>query len=490
MNTESFNVGIGSTTPTARGGQVKVECSMSLSGSTALVTGAAQGLGAALVDALLRRGAKVALLDILEEEVKSKAAELEELYGAGRTLAIHCDVTSTDFEKSFEKVKEHFGSLTIVINNAGILNEQEWEKMISINLLAVVNGTELAVKHMEKDSGVVVNVSSILGLEAFSLCPVYTASKYGVLGFSRARAALNKKRGVKVRVNVLCPSVTDTPMIQTAFTAEGLASTPKNVPIFKQFFGDEKLEPRTVAEACMRLVEDKSLNGSALKVALLDILEEEVKSKAAELEQLYGAGRTLAIHCDVTSTDFEKSFEKVKEHFGSLTIVINNAGIMNEQEWEKMISINLLAVINGTKLAMKHMEKDGGVVVNVSSVVGLEAFSFCPVYTASKHGVLGFSRALAALNKEQGVKVRVNVLCPSVVDTPLLQTAFTPERLGSTFDILPIVHQLIGDEKLEPRTVAEACMRLVEDKSLNGSALKVVASMETELVQFPKILSK
>jgi len=56
---------------------------------------------------------------------------------------------------------------------------------------------------------------------------------------------------------------------------------------------------------------------------------------------------------------------------------------------------------------------------------------------------------LQAINKEQGVKVRVNVLCPSVIDTPMLQTSFTPEGLGSTFDMLPILTQLFGDEKLE-----------------------------------------
>uniref|UniRef100_UPI00358E07F8 15-hydroxyprostaglandin dehydrogenase [NAD(+)]-like n=1 Tax=Myxine glutinosa TaxID=7769 RepID=UPI00358E07F8 len=161
---------------------------------------------------------------------------------------------------------------------------------------------------------------------------------------------------------------------------------------------------------------------------------------------------------------------------------------MNEGEWEKMIAINLLAVINGTKLAVKHMEKDGGVVVNVSSILGFKAFPLCPGYTAAKHGVVGFSRALAAFNKEEGVKVRVNLLCPSATDTPMLQTSISAKGPGCALGNLQVFNQFFGDEKLEPRTVAEACMRLVEDKSLNGSALKVVASTGAELVQFPELL--
>uniref|UniRef100_UPI00358F38BD 15-hydroxyprostaglandin dehydrogenase [NAD(+)]-like isoform X2 n=1 Tax=Myxine glutinosa TaxID=7769 RepID=UPI00358F38BD len=89
-----------------------------------------------------------------------------------------------------------------------------------------------------------------------------------------------------------------------------------------------------------------------------------------------------------------------------------------------------------------------------------------------------------ALNKEQGVKVRVNVICPSLAETPMINS-FTAERLGFTFGILPSFEQFLRNKKLEPRTVAEACMRLVEDKSLNGSALKVEVSTGAELVQFP-----
>ncbi|KAJ0067086.1 hypothetical protein NL108_010980, partial [Boleophthalmus pectinirostris] len=93
------------------------------------------------------------------------------------------------------------------------------------------------------------------------------------------------------------------------------------------------------------------------------------------------------------------AFQKTIETFGELDIVCNNAGILNETEWEKMVSINLTAMIRVAYLALEHMSKlhkgHGGVIINTASMAGLGPLPSCPVYTATKYGVVGFTRAMA-----------------------------------------------------------------------------------------------
>ncbi|XP_042287687.1 15-hydroxyprostaglandin dehydrogenase [NAD(+)]-like [Thunnus maccoyii] len=90
---------------------------------------------------------------------------------------------------------------------------------------------------------------------------------------------------------------------------------------------------------------------------------------------------------------------KTLETFRGIDILSNNASILNESEWEKTVSINLLGVIKVTYLVLQHINKSdggrGGVIVNTASIAGLGPLLHCPVYTAIKHGVVGFTQAIA-----------------------------------------------------------------------------------------------
>ncbi|XP_062430661.1 15-hydroxyprostaglandin dehydrogenase [NAD(+)] isoform X2 [Rhea pennata] len=168
---------------------------MHVNGKVALVTGAAQGIGRAFVQALLDKGAKVALLDRNPEAGRESKAALDGQFEAQRTVFIQCDVTEQEQLKgAFEKVIEHFGRLDIVVNNAGVNNEKDWESTIQINLTSVIRGTYLGLEYMRKgnggDGGVIINISSLAGLMPAAFQPVYCATKHGVIGFTRSIALL------------------------------------------------------------------------------------------------------------------------------------------------------------------------------------------------------------------------------------------------------------------------------------------------------------
>ncbi|XP_058483563.1 15-hydroxyprostaglandin dehydrogenase [NAD(+)]-like [Solea solea] len=216
---------------------------------------------------------------------------------------------------------------------------------------------------------------------------------------------------------------------------------------------------------------------SGAKVALLDMNETEAESLMQVLTKQYGQERVLFLHCDVEQEEQVKAaFQKTMDTFGGIHILCNNAGILNESTWEKMISVNLVGVIRATYLVLEHMNKlkggQGGVIVNTASLAGIGPLTSCPVYTASKHGVVGFTRAMSAASALSGYGVRINCLCPGFVQTGLFSNI--PARLG------PFSHLKDGTQLLVEKfgivnmsQVVEAFFELVTDETKDGEALLV-----------------
>ncbi|XP_078417693.1 15-hydroxyprostaglandin dehydrogenase [NAD(+)] isoform X2 [Cetorhinus maximus] len=139
---------------------------MDLSGKVALVTGAAQGIGRSFSEALLRCGAKVALVDLNRSTGEACKKALDGEFDATHSAFIACDVGSEDQLKcAFKKTLDLFGSLDIVCNNAGVNNENNWEQTINVNLTSVIRGTYMALEYMSKENGgkggVIVNMASL-----------------------------------------------------------------------------------------------------------------------------------------------------------------------------------------------------------------------------------------------------------------------------------------------------------------------------------------
>lgn len=197
-----------------------------LNGKIALVTGAKQGMGKAHAIVLARQGAKVIVTDIgLEKECPDFINDIKG--GDGTVLCLEMDVSKKEqVDAAFDTAIKYFGRLDILVNNAGIyfskpaleLTEEEWDRMIDINLKGQFLCAQRAAKEMAKNKwGRIINIASIasggvgVGIAGGAH---YTASKGGIIGMSETMAVEWAPLGITV--NVIAPGAIDTPMIQAA----------------------------------------------------------------------------------------------------------------------------------------------------------------------------------------------------------------------------------------------------------------------------------
>jgi len=188
----------------------------------AVVTGAGSGIGRAIASGYASEGAQVVLLDVNE---KAAAAVAEEIRGAGgKAESFALDVTKRDDCTTIAKeIADKVGPVSILVNNAGIARRngmlgaaeaviQDWEDIIAINLNGVFNVTYAFLGSLRATKGRIVNIGSIQSFVHLRTpsSPAYTASKHGVLGFTKALAAELGKEGV--RVNAIGPGFIETPL--------------------------------------------------------------------------------------------------------------------------------------------------------------------------------------------------------------------------------------------------------------------------------------
>ncbi|KAG0315063.1 hypothetical protein BGZ99_007693 [Dissophora globulifera] len=241
-----------------------------LQNKVAIITGASSGFGNALAIRLVGKGAKVILADIDTKDGERLANELnyEISYAINLSLVsrkekvahfVRCDVTNYAHQaEMFKAAEQHFGRVDIVINNAGIaervpLWDDEkgiWKKVIDIDLSAVVEGTRLGIQALKKhgQGGVIINTASLAGLYPQPLTPVYSAAKYGVIGFTRSF----KDFGHNIRVNAVAPSFSDTKIISGI--KDLVTRIAPLVPV------------EQVIDAFMLLIEDDSYSGDIARI--------------------------------------------------------------------------------------------------------------------------------------------------------------------------------------------------------------------------------
>ncbi|XP_050310697.1 15-hydroxyprostaglandin dehydrogenase [NAD(+)]-like [Anthonomus grandis grandis] len=193
--------------------------SFELDGKVAIVTGGVSGIGLTYVRQLLENGVKgVTLADITPNQEVVK--ELEDKYGANRVTFVKTDVTDyKQFEEAFKHTVDKFKNVDVLINNAGIIDESEetWTKSVEVNVIGVLNGILLGLEHYlpkykSGQEGLIVNTSSTAGIQSIPQCPIYSATKFAVVGatLSFGHQAHYDRQGV--RVVAICPNATDTPI--------------------------------------------------------------------------------------------------------------------------------------------------------------------------------------------------------------------------------------------------------------------------------------
>lgn len=191
-----------------------------LTGKVAIVTGGASGIGRATALLFAQEGAAVAIVDIHHEKGNATAAEIKSAGGKG--IFIPCDVTQAeDCRNAVEKTVATFGGVHILFNNAGIIRranvldttEEEWDRVMEVNVKSVFLMSKYVIPYMEKaGGGSIINTSSGWGLKGGRNAVSYCASKGAVTNLTRAMAI---DHGAKnIRVNAVCPGDTDTPMLR------------------------------------------------------------------------------------------------------------------------------------------------------------------------------------------------------------------------------------------------------------------------------------
>lgn len=192
-----------------------------LEGRRALVTGGARGIGRAITEMFVARGARVMIADINEQEAAQTA---EELGDAVRSIA--CDVTSGEqITAAVAATTSAFGGLDILVNNAGIeivkplleMEDEEFRTLTDIDLTGVFLGMKYALPALLETRGTIINMSSVAGINGSPLLGAYCASKAGVIQLTRVAGIELRDHGI--RVNAVCPGFVDTAMVDRAGAA-------------------------------------------------------------------------------------------------------------------------------------------------------------------------------------------------------------------------------------------------------------------------------
>ncbi|RZC41702.1 15-hydroxyprostaglandin dehydrogenase [NAD(+)], partial [Asbolus verrucosus] len=233
-----------------------------IKGKVALISGGASGIGLRYAKELLKHELKgVTLADISNEFGAKALQEIQNEFGPNRAIFVKTDVTNMQsYEEAFKKTVEAFQNLDIVINNAGILNDAIWEKEIAININGVVHGVLLGLenyipKYRTGSEGVIVNISSIAGINEINVVPVYSGTKFAVVGMSKAFGSEAHYKRTKVKVLALCPGITDTPLI-TEISGRNLGPPYQTLLVEA---GDRLLrtqKPESVASAMIRIIKN------------------------------------------------------------------------------------------------------------------------------------------------------------------------------------------------------------------------------------------
>ncbi|MBS3928915.1 MAG: glucose 1-dehydrogenase [Sphingomonadales bacterium] len=247
-------------------------------GKKALITGAAQGLGAAQAMMLARHGAQVLLADINAAGAAAQAEAINAELGAGTAHSVALDVTQEDqWIAAVDAASELMGGLSVLVNNAGVgvrgnietCTLAEWQRGFAINVESVFLGCQKALPLMkESQPGSIINISSIAGLIASDTMPGYNASKAAVWMLSKSVALYCAKMGWDIRSNSVHPTFIDTPILDGMVASTGKSKEVIMDKLARQIPLKRVGHPDDIANGVLYLASDESrfMTGAELKL--------------------------------------------------------------------------------------------------------------------------------------------------------------------------------------------------------------------------------
>lgn len=235
-----------------------------LEGKTAIITGAAMGMGEATARVFAEAKANVVIADFNEEKGREVADDIANTLGA-RTLFVKVDVSdSAQVKDMVAKTVEEFGSLEVAVNNAALtpdnalvseFDEDYWDRLMSVDLKGVALCMKYELQQMidQGNGGSIINISSVSGFRPQPNNIAYVAAKHGVVGATRVAALENGKHNI--RVNSVAPGAIDTPMLRGALEEFGLdeESYAPQLSLLERFG-----KPEEIAHASLWLASDQS----------------------------------------------------------------------------------------------------------------------------------------------------------------------------------------------------------------------------------------
>ncbi|XP_044255859.1 15-hydroxyprostaglandin dehydrogenase [NAD(+)]-like isoform X2 [Tribolium madens] len=237
-----------------------------ITNKVALISGAASGICLTIAKELLRNGLRgVTIADINKELGEKALQEIKNEFGSNKAIFVLTDVTSMkSFEEAFQKTVNTFKNLDILVNGAGILNESIWQQEIAINN-GTVHGILLALenyilKHKTDSEGVIVNISSIAGVASFPAFPIYSGTKFAILGMTKAFGDEAHYKRTKIRVMAICPGPTDTPLLRE-ISGRNLGE-PYEKLLQELLSGIHGQKPESVAKGLVQIVRHASSGGA------------------------------------------------------------------------------------------------------------------------------------------------------------------------------------------------------------------------------------
>ena len=239
-----------------------------LNGKVAIVTGGTRGIGLATVRLFLKNGAKVVLFGSREESVNKAIMELKNEDSTYQVLGFFPTIyDENEVSLVFDQVKEKFGKIDIVVNNAGVSSatpisnytDEEYEKISDINIKSVFVVSKVAVPYLEETRGVIVNVSSMVSIYGQPSGIGYPTSKFAVNGFTKSLA--RELAPFNIRVNAVAPGITKTDMIES-LPKEMINTLVDSIPLGRMG------KPKDIANAFLFLASDMAsyISGVVLQV--------------------------------------------------------------------------------------------------------------------------------------------------------------------------------------------------------------------------------
>ncbi|WP_346008282.1 SDR family oxidoreductase [Janibacter terrae] len=232
---------------------------MRIQGKVAVVTGAAGGIGAALAEALIARGARVVIADLDAQRLTATAERLTASVGPDAVLAVPGDASSeADITRTIAAAREHFGEVDLYFANAGVgdgsglgATDDQWQLALDVNLLAHVRAArQLVPGWVERGSGYFVSTASAAGLLTQIGSATYSVSKHGAVAFAEWLAVTYGDDGIGV--SCLCPMGVDTDMLRSGMTSGG--GEGGRVAAAAVTGAGEVLAPRDVADQVLAAV--------------------------------------------------------------------------------------------------------------------------------------------------------------------------------------------------------------------------------------------